>query len=830
MTTNDSQLGMPREWTGSFSLDGMEYRCNEVNPAPVNRMGGVMMDLGGQDTVTSDGANHLIVIPVNHKIAVISFMVHTINKYVKPDQMQPLVVGIYRKGEPEPIFYKEYDTLKDEILDLVSDYEVVPGEYIMAMGNIAPYDSEQGKFMKAGDFYIFRMSVLEHGENVSHPLLLNAYMDEELLVNIMFKYEHDVSQELLTCECYDEDFRQVTEMEPMECMDDFSNCVTALLHNKERWVDGDYHLIVYHNSEPFAHVRFITMDGESSVVWSDTLSHDSVFYKLCKDVQASGHKHMFNQLNGCGKLKKKVLDYLCQEHHHVNEHLMFAATGKPEYDVMNTMTGIMHPRYGYQIKTVKELMNEVSCVPDELETLDVMLARHSTVIHELNDLTHPFNEWFARLLLKVAAKRHGFIVLYGTPAELKRVLDMYPQWVDYLLSPLWWNVYTFTSLDGVRTVEHILEGKKLELTNTAYDKLTEVIHDNWEMLREWRKKDYEEWVNTEILLNFKKRILSEDSFSDIFLATVLADDVTLTIHQENEQESFNFSLSGLERMVGLTDVKEHLKMLFKRMDFERKREKLGLKKLHAGRPHMVFTGNPGTGKTTVAKLIGQAFKQMGYLSQGEVMAVERAQMVGPHIGSTETRMKELLKKAKGNVLFIDEAYSLCDNNEGDRKDYGCRVLECLLPVLADADSDIIVVLAGYEKEMDEMMKLNPGMRGRFPFWFKFEDYDAAELHEIAKRLLEDNDYQLSSDASMKLRACIGEALKMKDRYFHNARWITQLVQDGILVMMAERLYGTDAVELNRDLFLTVTEEDVIKGFAMMRSDKKRVPVRRVGFR
>ncbi|MBO5015507.1 MAG: hypothetical protein J6C92_06810 [Bacteroidaceae bacterium] len=173
---------------------------------------------------------------------------------------------------------------------------------------------------------------------------------------------------------------------------------------------------------------------------------------------------------------------------------------------------------------------------------------------------------------------------------------------------------------------------------------------------------------------------------------------------------------------------------------------------------------------------------------------------------------------------------MSDNTRGDRKDFGCRVLECLLPVLADADSDMIVILAGYEKEMKQMMEMNPGMKGRFPFWFRFEDYDSDELHEIALRLLEANDYMLTDGANRKLKECICEALKVKDRYFHNARWVQQLVQDGALAMMAERLYEMEPTEYNRNSFSTVTEEDIVRGYAIVRTDSKVKAERRVGFR
>ena len=160
--------------------------------------------------------------------------------------------------------------------------------------------------------------------------------------------------------------------------------------------------------------------------------------------------------------------------------------------------------------------------------------------------------------------------------------------------------------------------------------------------------------------------------------------------------------------------------------------------------------------------------------------------MGRYIGETEKNMQAILNQAKGNVLFSDEAYTLCDSAD-DRKDFGCRALECLLTVLAQKNPDMLVIMAGYDKEMERMLDLNPGFRGRFPNKFSFEDYSASELMEIAVSILSGDDYKLTDDANRCLMEVIAKTVSSKDSYFSNARWIEQLVRNGIIPAMDDRI-------------------------------------------
>ena len=246
---------------------------------------------------------------------------------------------------------------------------------------------------------------------------------------------------------------------------------------------------------------------------------------------------------------------------------------------------------------------------------------------------------------------------------------------------------------------------------------------------------------------------------------------------------------------------------------------------------MIFTGMPGTGKTTVARMVGRIFHSMGLLSIGDVIEVERSMMIGRYIGETEQKMVDLLERAKGNVLFIDEAYSLCDNNEGDRKDYGCRALECLLTMLSEKNPDVIVIMAGYEKEMNQMLELNPGMKGRFPYKFNFEDYNSDELFRIACNLLEREEYVLTSEAEMLLKDTIAETVAHKDAFFHNARWVEQYIHEGILPAMSDRVMAMSCRLETRELFQTIEAVDVRIAFQRMSHPKKEAVIerKRIGF-
>ena len=277
----------------------------------------------------------------------------------------------------------------------------------------------------------------------------------------------------------------------------------------------------------------------------------------------------------------------------------------------------------------------------------------------------------------------------------------------------------------------------------------------------------------------------------------MADDETTMLQQEDipfdkltsKGSPFEESMRELREMIGLDNVKQGIQSMANQTRLFQERSRRGLRNSEEQVYHCVFTGNPGTGKTTVAGKLGRIYHSLGLLSKGEVIAVDRTRLVGQYIGQTEENMKAVLEEAKGNVLFIDEAYNLSVGSD-DKKDFGARVLDSLLTVLTQPNPDMLIVFAGYTQEMDAMLNSNPGLSSRFPYRYQFDDYTAAQLMEIAMRLFERDDYTLTPEAAKEMRSAIDQALKTKDQHFGNARWIEQFVRNGIIPAMADRVIST----------------------------------------
>ena len=226
---------------------------------------------------------------------------------------------------------------------------------------------------------------------------------------------------------------------------------------------------------------------------------------------------------------------------------------------------------------------------------------------------------------------------------------------------------------------------------------------------------------------------------------------------------------------------------------------------------MLFLGNPGTGKTTVAKLVGEIYHNMGLLSKGHTVETNRSKLVGEYIGMTEKKTLEAIEEARGGVLFIDEAYTLV-SHESDTKDFGKEILNALLTVLSEPQPDMIVILAGYEDKMMNMMKTNPGLKDRFPLTFHFDDYSAEEL----------------------MNTLIEKAAANRNEYFGNGRWVHNLIYQGIIKSMARRVMTSSPTERNIDIDMlcVIEESDIIeteKNFLSLKTANISSP-RPIGFR
>ena len=264
------------------------------------------------------------------------------------------------------------------------------------------------------------------------------------------------------------------------------------------------------------------------------------------------------------------------------------------------------------------------------------------------------------------------------------------------------------------------------------------------------------------------------------------------------------ALKSLEEMVGLVEVKKTVRKNMNYMKMLDCRHKLGLPASER-MMHMVFTGNPGTGKTTVARLMGEILKEMGILSKGHLIECNRESLVDNIVGGTEKKTSELIKKAKGGVLFIDEAYSLMDGQASN--DYGKRVLDTLIPVLTEKDSNIVVILAGYKKEMEQLLNTNPGLASRFPLQMHFPDYNVSELLQMIRDYLNRYRYKLKNGAECRLLKIVEKVSTLHN--FGAGRFINNLLQNIILPNMANRLAEQlDNGVVNADMLTSIYPEDV----------------------
>lgn len=226
------------------------------------------------------------------------------------------------------------------------------------------------------------------------------------------------------------------------------------------------------------------------------------------------------------------------------------------------------------------------------------------------------------------------------------------------------------------------------------------------------------------------------------------------------------------------------------------------------RLHMAFLGNPGTGKTTVAEIIGKVFASWGILSGGRVIRTEKSQMVGQYIGETEFKMRNLLERAHGNILFIDEAYQLV---EGGEKDYGRIVMNSLLTELGKDNLDMVVILAGYTAPMKQLLESNEGIESRFPNVFNFEDYTTDELVEIGKLMIRKQGFTLTPGAEANMRAIVEEESDKPSPRFGNGRFMSNLLQNEILATLGARTAKID--NPTKEELSTILPEDVVIGKA-----------------
>ena len=280
-----------------------------------------------------------------------------------------------------------------------------------------------------------------------------------------------------------------------------------------------------------------------------------------------------------------------------------------------------------------------------------------------------------------------------------------------------------------------------------------------------------------------------------------------TVNEVLAQSQVETVINELDRdLVGLAPVKQRIRDIAALLVIDKLRLNLGLQSASGATApslHMSFTGNPGTGKTTVAMRMAEILHRLGYVRKGHLVAVTRDDLVGQYIGHTAPKTKEVLKKARGGVLFIDEAYYLY--RPENERDYGQEVIEILLQVMENQRDDLVVILAGYKDRMDTFFQSNPGMSSRIAHHLDFPDYEQGELLEIADRMLAGMNYRFGADARETFSEYLG--LRLQQPHFANARSVRNAL-DRARLRQASRLYADGDRVLDESDLATLQPSDI----------------------
>lgn len=358
-----------------------------------------------------------------------------------------------------------------------------------------------------------------------------------------------------------------------------------------------------------------------------------------------------------------------------------------------------------------------------------------------------------------------------------------------------------------------LKGQVVRLNNIKKGEEEIRISAGWgsNVKGSWREGNYTvEIVFMDRLLGIVPFDIAEEIEEGVPVLTLPFENKTL-LQEEGEisSEGFEEIMERLNALIGLEHIKRQVQEHALYIKFLKLRKEKGFVEKDQINIHSVFSGNPGTGKTTVAKMMGSLYKKMGLLSKGHVTEVDRVDLVGEYIGQTAPKVREVIEKARGGVLFIDEAYSLARAND-DSKDFGREVIEILVKEMSNGNGDLAVIVAGYPKEIGYFIDSNPGLKSRFKHFFEFSDYLPQELSLIADFAAREKEITLATEAKEKLDDIIRKAYRDRSKSFGNARFVFDLL-DKAKMNLGLRVMGRKKPKaVSVDELAEIQLDDVLK--------------------
>lgn len=400
--------------------------------------------------------------------------------------------------------------------------------------------------------------------------------------------------------------------------------------------------------------------------------------------------------------------------------------------------------------------------------------------------TNEDNKDFGREAIEILIKEMSnincdfMVIAAGYPVEMKKFVDSNPGLSSRFKYSYHFNDYNLEELFAIKDL--VSSNMNLKFTPQASKAIDEIIYEAYRN----KKNNFgnARFVHSLIekskiqlgirLMSKRSNNLSIEELMTLKLQDILPLQKYSSIHGVKnriiDKKGLADALDELNQLTGLEDVKkriQELTFIFKDSDSVR------LDSVTHGL-HSIFIGNPGTGKTTVARIISKVYKALGLLSKGHLVETDRQGLVAGYIGQTENKTKELINQAKGGVLFIDEAYSL---SKGGSKDFGQEAIQILLKNMEDLRHDLCVIVAGYPKEMSDFLNMNPGLKSRFDYTYIFEDFDLDQLMKIALNYINQMNYRISKDAKVSLRAIFKELRSEKTASFGNARTVRKILQE-----------------------------------------------------